>query len=243
MMITKRCRAGVILHAASSIIAYVVLALNAASFANETTWNFAGVLRQYNDVTNQTLTTTAPPELAAVGLVPGAILSARLTYDVNAPDVDPDSGRGQYSPITSAQMHIGELDLQFDPSINVIVIGTGAPSTAVMGMTSGFGLGDSHGLNIVLGGLELTDASGNQFPTDALLSQAPSLSSVDPFDPSNPPFGTRGLMGISTSSTSWIVQFELTDLHSVPEPSAFMVLATGVAGFIPRRRPNSQDRS
>ena len=243
MKITKHCRAHVIVHVASSIAMYASLASNASSYATETTWNFAGELRQYYDINNHILTPMPPPELAAVGLVPGAILNAQVTYNLSVSDADPMPDRGQYAPVTAAHMIVGELDMQFDQGINLTVIETSAPPGVSIGMSSSFGLGDSHGLNVLLGALELIDASGKQFKTDALLPQPPSLSSLDAFDPTNPPFATRALLGIAIGSLPWEVQFELTNLHTVPEPSALALAIGGLMIATPlRRRRTSQNR-
>jgi hypothetical protein len=128
-------------------------------------------------------------------------------------------------------MKVGELDASHDQGVDLTVIG---PS--LHGITSNFGLNDSRGINIVLGALELT---GPSFQTDVLPVTPPLLGELDPFDPSNPLFGTRAILAVSTPPKLWQVLFELTDLRAVPEPACLAHLAAVLAisgAFSCRRR-------
>jgi len=200
------------------------------------------VLRYYYDVDKLKITTVPPPEFAALNLLPGASMSARVTYDLATLDQNPSVSRGQYAAIVSAEMAVGELDLHYHGGFNNIETRTGA-NPSDRGTSIGFGLGGSSDILIILGGLELTGGPLESFPTDALLSGPPPLSSVDPFDPSNPHLGTRAVLDAATASANYSIVFQLTELYAVPEPNLSVLLPIALSSLMSRRRrPTSHSR-
>jgi hypothetical protein len=61
----------------------------ADSVPNYTTWAFSGIVRHYEDTNAAVRITVPPPELAAVNVLPGSLLTGYVTLDLDTPDGDP----------------------------------------------------------------------------------------------------------------------------------------------------------
>lgn len=162
-------------------------------FANQTTWNFSGVVRNYLDLNSKVVTTIAPPEFAAVGVVPGTPLNGHVTFDLGASTV-----------VVGAGMNVGTLSSQFDPNgFMLTFLGNTGGLNGLRGMDAFYGLTDSQGINIVTGVLQLYGTIGTVFPTGNVPMVPPSLSSLKPFDPTVPDVGTRFMFSAPLPSGHW----------------------------------------
>ena len=145
---------------AASFMASLIVATTFG--ANQSTWYFSGVVRQFqNDTTLRGQ--LSPLELAAVGISPGTILTGQLTIALDSPDTFAATTRGSYNAIVAVRVSVGTVDTQLDqspglPSFFLATTPDFFGSSNRSGIYAVFGLSDSHGLDLTLASLNSTVA-------------------------------------------------------------------------------------
>jgi hypothetical protein len=199
---------------------------------NYATWNFSGIVRHYENANVPNVPGTVPPQdLAAVGVLPGTLLTGTITLDLDSPDGAPEASRGQFGPVVAAKMNVGNLNLKYNPSagINLTVINN-HPSVEDL-FSSAFSMSSSQYSGAILGFLELNDRTKKAFTSDQLPAILPPLSAFDAYN-STAAYQTRVGFAVNANSGIWLVHAELTQLQQNPEPSAIALIGAAMIGAL-----------
>jgi len=168
-------------------------------------------------------------DLAAGGVIDGALVTGLFGFETDTPDDDPDPLFGRYlGAVTSFEAAFPGLSLGFasgeSSQVFVNVTGGGLPAVyaALADATS-----SSASFPDVLVALELVATAAGVFVGDDLLADPPPLGLLDPYDPAQAlSLGYTTRLQILWSDTA-SVDAELSFL--VPEPGSLALLATGLA--------------